>query len=88
MMVWPTIVYLLCLLTSIACAILLWRSFVRSRAGILAWSAACFALLAANNLAMVLDILILPDVDLSLVRTCCSLAAVATLLYGFIWELD
>jgi hypothetical protein len=88
MMAWAATVYLLCLLTSIVCALLLLRSFMRSRARILAWSAACFGLLAVNNLAMVLDILVFPNIDLSIVRTSCSLLAVATLLYGFIWELD
>ena len=85
---WATFVYLLCLLTSVVCAFLLARSYARYRSGILAWSSASFALLALNNFVMVLDILVLPDVDLGLLRTCISLAAVMTLLYGFIWELD
>jgi hypothetical protein len=88
MIAWGTVVYLVCLLTSVVGAGLLLRSFVRYRSGVLAWSAACFALLALNNLAMVLDILVFPAIDLSLVRTTCSVFAVGTLLYGFIWELD
>ena len=54
----------------------------------LLWSAACFALLALNNLLVVLDILVFPNIDLSLPRNICNLAAVGTLLYGFIWELE
>jgi hypothetical protein len=54
----------------------------------LLWSAACFALLAINNLLVVLDILVLPNIDLSLPRNICNLAAIGTLLYGFIWELE
>jgi hypothetical protein len=88
MTVWPAIVYLLCLLTSAICAVLLVRGYRRNRTGLLLWSAACFALLALNNLLLVIDVLLLPDVDLSLARNLCNLAAVATLLYGFIWEID
>jgi hypothetical protein len=81
-------IYLLCLLTSIACAALLTRSYARNRTRLLLWSAACFALLALNNFLIVLDILVLPLVDLAILRTACTLAAIGTLLYGFIWELD
>jgi Family of unknown function (DUF5985) len=80
-------VYLLCLVTSIACAVLLARSYTRTRARLLLWSSLCFALLALNNLVVVFDILIFPTaVDLSLVRLSVSLIAVGVLLYGFIWE--
>ena len=84
----PAIVYLLCLLTSAICAGLLVRGHRRNRTQLLLWSAACFALLAVNNLLLVLDVLIFPNADLSLPRNLCNLAAVGTLLYGFIWELD
>jgi len=88
MHVWASAVYLLCLIASLVCAWLLARGYVRHRTRILLWSAACFALLAVNNLLMVLDIVVFPQTDLSLARTCCSLLAVGTLLYGFIWEID
>jgi len=89
MTIWTSAVYLLCLLTSIGCAWLLLRSYVRNRTRMLLWSSVCFALLAVNNLLMFLDIVVFPtSVDLSLPRTCFSLAAVGALLYGFIWEID
>ncbi|MFL5237713.1 MAG: DUF5985 family protein [Rhizomicrobium sp.] len=88
MHLWASAVYLLCLLASLICAGLLGRSYFRHRTNVLLWSAACFALLAVNNLLMVLDILVFPQTDLSLARTCCSLAAVGTLLNGFVWEID
>ena len=83
---WPTIVYSLCLATSAACAWLLGRTYRRTRAKLLFWSALCFALLAANNLFVILDLLVIPQVDLRLVRSALSLAAVTVLLYGFIWK--
>jgi hypothetical protein len=88
MTIWAPAVYLLCLLTSATCATLLIRGYYRHRTSLLLWSGLCFGLLAVNNLLVVLDILLLPEIDLSLARNFCSLAAVGTLLYGFIWELD
>lgn len=83
----PTI-YALCLLSSAICAWLLIRSYIRTRTRLLLWSAACFVLLAVNNLLVVLDLLILPAIDFSLARQLCSLAAVSVLIFGFIWEVD
>lgn len=80
-------VYLLCLATSVTCAVLLARSYARTRARLLLWSALCFAFLSLNNLMVVIDLLILPTtVDLSLWRIVASAVAVGVLLYGFIWE--
>lgn len=82
----PTAVYVLCFLTSGACAWLLARSYRRSRARLLVWSAACFLLLAANNLVVTIDLVLLPSRDFRLLRHLLSLAAIAVLLFGFIWD--
>ena len=42
--------------------------------------------LALNNLVLAVDILLLPDNDLALLRLLTALLAVGVLLYGFIWE--
>lgn len=84
----PAIVYLLCFATSSACALLLTRSYRRSGARLLLWSALCFALLAANNLFVIVDLLLIHDIDFGLVRLMLSLAAVAVLLFGFIWDME
>jgi len=84
----PTI-YALCLLSSAICAWLLIRSYARTRTRLLLWSAACFVLLAANNLLTVVDLVILPtSIDLILPRHFCTLAALAVLIFGFVWEVD
>ncbi len=64
MVSFQTVIYSLCLLTSAGCALLLVRSFGQSRAKLLLWSALCFILLAVNNLLVVIDLLILPKIDL------------------------
>jgi hypothetical protein len=84
----PTVVYTLCFLTSSACAWLLARSYRRSGARLLLWSCLCFVLLAANNMVLILDMLVLPDVDLRLGRLLLALAAVSVLLFGFVWDLE
>ena len=84
----PTAVYTLCFLTSSACAFLLARNYARTKARLLLWSALCFVLLAGNNLVVVIDMLVLPDVNLRVARLAFSAAAVAVLLFGFIWDLE
>ncbi len=82
----PALVYLLCFATSLVCAVMLGRSYMQSRASLLFWSSACFVLLAVNNLVMVLDMLVIASVDLQLPRLVVSVAAIGTLLFGFIWN--
>lgn len=83
-----TIVYLLCLATSAGCGWLLVRGYFRTRTALLLWTAACFVLLAVNSLLVVVDLVLLPDVDLQIARLTVTLIAIATLLYGFVWEID
>lgn len=84
----PAIVYVLCFLTSSACAWLLGRSYARSKARLLLWSSACFVLLAGNNLLLVIDLLVLPDLNLRIGRLLLAVSAIAVLIFGFVWDLD
>lgn len=85
----PTVVYVLCFLTSVACAWMLGRSYVRNGTRLLLWSGICFGFLAVNNLLLVLDLVVWPDgVDLRLPRLLLALAAVVSLIWGFIWEVE
>lgn len=82
----PAVVYGLCLITSVVCAVLLVRSYLRTRSRLLLWSALCFVLLAVNNLAVVADMVIFPNIDFTWARQMAALSAVSVLIYGFIWE--
>ena len=84
----PAAVYILCFLTSSACALLLAQNYFRTGTRLLLWSALCFVLLAANNLVVVVDMLVLPGFDLRLLRLGFSLTAVVVLLFGFVWDLE
>ena len=82
----PAAVYILCFLTSGACAFLLARNYRRTGTRLLMWSALCFGFLALNNAVVFIDALVFEDVDLAIPRLVLSLAAVSVLLFGFIWE--
>jgi hypothetical protein len=81
-------VYVLCALTALLCAVLLFQAWSRTRVRLLFWSALCFAGLTASNVVLVVDLLIVPDVDLFVWRNIVSLLSAAVLLYGLIWEMD
>jgi len=84
----PMVVYAMCLAASVACAGLLARAWLRSRTKLLLWTAVSFGFLALNNLALVLDLVIFPSVDLWVWRQAAAFAAIAVLVYGFIWEVE
>jgi hypothetical protein len=82
-------VYILCALTSIACAVMLFRGYARSRTRLLLWSSLCFVGLAANNVLLFVDKVLLPtEVDLQLVRSGTALIALTLLVYGLIWDAE
>lgn len=83
----PELVYFLCALASLTCAVLLLRKYKQTRVRLLFWSSACFIGFAANNILLFLDLAIFSNsVDLSLWRNGLSLVATSLLLYGMIWE--
>lgn len=80
------LVYLLCVLTSVACAWLLIRTYRRTRARLLLWSSVCFAGLALNNVLLFVDLGLGPTLDLSLVRSLLALVAMGALLVGLVLD--
>jgi hypothetical protein len=81
-----TFVYVLCALTSLACAVLLIRGYQQSRVRLLLWAGLCFCGLALNNLLLFIDMRVVATVDLSIWRSLPALAGVALLIYGLVWE--
>lgn len=79
-------IYVLCALTSLACAWLLLSRYRQSGHRLLFWSGLCFAAMTVNNIVLVVDKLVFPAADLSLLRQCLALVAVLLLLYGLIYE--
>ncbi len=88
------IVYILCALTSAACAVLLWRGFTQGRVRLLMWSSLCFVGLAVNNTLLFTDKVLLPDVtafagvSFSVWRSTAALLGLVLLIYGLIWDAE
>lgn len=80
------LVYVLCAATSLICAILLWRGYRQSGVRLLLWSSLCFIGLALNNALLFVDLEMLPERDLFVLRSVPALAGLVLLLYGLIWE--
>lgn len=82
------VVYILCTLASLLCAVLLMRGYKRSKHDLLFWSAVCFMILALANVILVVDLVVIgPDgADLLLWRSGLSLVAMCVLLYGLIFK--
>lgn len=82
------IIYSMCALTALTCAWLLLRAYARSRVRTLLWAGLCFAMLTANNVFLVLDRIVLPDIDFSMWRLGSALLAVLLLVGGLIVDAD
>lgn len=80
------VVYLLCALTSLGCAGLLLRGYLRTQARLLFWSALCFSLLALNNAIVFIDERVVPAADLSVWRSMPAVLAVVVMIYALVWE--
>lgn len=80
------LIYLLCALTALLCAVLLALGARRTRSRMLVWSALCFGLFAAANIVLVLDFVVFPGIALWPVRQGLSVLAVGSLIYGLIME--
>ena len=83
-------VFILCSVTSMACAAMLVLEYRRTRSKILLWSALCFVGLALNNLDLLVDLVVLPTVDIDgpFWRNLMSSLSGTILLFGLIWEIE
>lgn len=80
------IVYFLCAMTSAVCATLLIINFRRTRIRLLLWTSLCFTGLAFNNALLFVDLVVVPSIDLSILRSSIALVGLLILLFGLIWE--
>lgn len=81
-------VYLLCVVMSAGCALALLRTYARRGTRLLLWSSLCFVGLAVNNLLLFLDLIILPTIDLSILRAAAGAAASVLLVVGLLWDVE
>jgi hypothetical protein len=81
-----SVVYILSALISLACTVLLLRSYASERSTLLLWAGICFAGLTLNNILLFVDKVVITDTDLSLWRTLPALAGTLALVFGLLWE--
>ena len=82
----PGLVYILCAVTSLACAVLLLRGYWRTGVRLLLWSGLCFVGLALDNVFLYVDIIVIPDTDIRILRRIPGLLALTLLIYGLVWD--
>ena len=81
------ILFLVAVITCLACTVLLFRGYIQARQRILLWSTLCFVCLTINNLLLFIDLVVLPEeIDLRVFRHSAALVGMLFLLYGFIRE--
>jgi len=81
------VVYALCAVTSLVCAVLLGRAYGRSKQRLLMWSTLCFVGLFLNNVLTFVDLALVPTaIDLHWLRSAVGFVAVALLAIGLVWE--
>lgn len=82
-----TVVYVLCSLTSLGCAILLFRGYHERPSRLLFWAAICFGGFALGNVVLVIDLVVFREsISLLPLRNGITLVSLASLLYGLIWD--
>lgn len=80
------LIYALCALTAFTCAWMLLRTYARSGYRLLLWGGLCFVGLTLNNILLIVDIFLVPQINLSAWRLVLALAAMLVFLYGLIWD--
>ena len=80
------IVYCLTALTSLLCALMLWRAYRNSGVPLLFWSALCFLGFTVSNTLLIVDLVAVPQISLAALRAALSLISVLLLLYGLIFK--
>lgn len=78
--------YVLTIVTTLVCAVLLLRAYFRVRNRLLLWSGLCFVGLTIENLLVLADLILFPAVDLYTYRLASAAISITLLLFGLVWE--
>ena len=68
------------------CAILLLRAYLRVRKRFLLWCGLCFGGLTISNALLIVDLYLIPDVNMYSLRLLVAATAMLAMLYGLIFE--
>ena len=73
-------------LTAGLCGLLLLRAYTRVRKRLLLWCGLCFVGLMVSNALLIIDLVLLPDVNIYRQRLFVAAASMMAMLYGLIFE--
>jgi hypothetical protein len=82
----PTLIYGMCMLTALMCAWLLLQAYQKTRYRLLFWCSLFFSVSALNNVFLVVDKVVFPDIDLTVYRYAVAFVGLSVLLPGLILE--
>jgi hypothetical protein len=80
------LVYLLCAVTCLVCAVMLFRGYQQTKVRLLFWSSLCFLGLMLDNIMLYVDVVMVPDVNLAVWRKLPGFLATTLLVFGLVWE--
>lgn len=81
------VVYLLCALTSLLCAVMLFKAFKKSQFRLLFWSSMGFTGFFISNILLIVDVLVFPDVTYIIhFRSIPAVIGMVVMIYGLIME--
>jgi len=78
--------YIITILVTLFCSVLLLRAYARVRRGLLLWSGLCFVGLTLDSVLVLGDMILFPSVDLYHWRLASVAVSVSLLVFGMIWE--
>ena len=80
------LVYGLCMLTALMCAWLLLQAYQKTHYRLLFWCSLFFSIAALNNVFLVVDKVLFPNIDLTVYRYAVALLGLLILLPGLVLE--
>jgi hypothetical protein len=82
----PALIYGICMLTALMCAWLLLQAYQKTRYRLLFWCGLFFSVAALNNVLVVVNKVVFPEVDLTIYGYAVALLGLSILLPGLILE--
>ena len=81
-------VYVIGILVTGLCAVLLLQAYARVGQKLLLWSGLCFVGMTISNVLLFVDLVVWADASLYTLRLSTAAISMLLLLYGLVWESD
>jgi hypothetical protein len=81
-------VYVMGILVTALCALLLLQGYAKTKQKLLLWSGLCFIGLTFSNVLLFLDLAVWTEINLYTWRLSAAAVSLLVLIYGLVWESD